>query len=124
MNNKHKLTCIICPIGCEVEVQFNNDKYDIKGLKCEKGRNYIINEIYNPKRILTSSVLVEDGIWPLVSVKTSKPIPKEKIFDVINEIKKMKIIAPVFIGQKIKKNVSNTGVDILATKTIIKKIED
>ena len=122
MNSEKKITCIICPVGCEIKVQINNDRYSIiKGVKCKKGEEYVKNELYNPKRMLTSTILVECGIWPLVSVKTSQPISKEKIFDVLTEIKNKKIQAPVFIGQKIIKNVLNTGVDILATRTVFKK---
>jgi CxxC motif-containing protein len=65
--------------------------------------------------------LVENGKWPLVSVKTTKPIPKDKIFDVLKEIKQVKINAPVKLGQKLMKNVANTGIDVVATKTVEKK---
>jgi len=71
--------------------------------------------------MLTTSVFVNNGDWPLVSVKSSKPVPKEKIFSILNEIKKTKIDAPVKAGQTIIKNVSDTNIDIIATR-IVKKV--
>ena len=70
--------------------------------------------------MLTSSVLVKNGEWPLVSVKSSNSVPKNKVFEVLFEIKKAKIIAPVNLVQVIIKNVAYTKIDIIATKSIKK----
>ena len=63
----------------------------IDGAKCKKGIKYSKNEVLNPKRILTTSILVRNGNIPLVSVKTSKSIPKDKIFEILKIIKKSNI---------------------------------
>ena len=120
--DKKQFTCIICPIGCKILVETDGKKLKIlEGNKCKKGIEYAKSEALDPRRNLTSSVLVENGKWPLVSVKTTKPVPKDKIFDVLKEIKEKKINAPVKLGQKLMKNVANTGIDIVATKTVEKK---
>ena len=119
MTEKKEITCIICPIGCKILVNKKKAKVEIcKGNKCKKGIDYAINEALDPRRVLTSSVLVENGEWPLVSIKSSRPVPKNKIFNVLKEIKKIKIDAPVNIGNIIIKNVAETGIDIIATKSI------
>ena len=64
--------------------------------------------------------MVRNGNFPLVSVKTSKPIPKEKIFEILEIIKKTSINAPIDLGEIIIKNILNTGSDIIATKSIKK----
>jgi CxxC motif-containing protein len=64
--------------------------------------------------------LVKNGVLPLLSVKTSKPIPKEKIFKILKIIKNTSVNAPIEIGEIIIKNILNTGSDIIATKTIKK----
>ncbi len=116
-----KITCIVCPIGCKILVKIEDGKcISIKGNKCKRGEEYAINEVLNPKRMLTTSVLVKDGVWPLVSIKTSKPVPKEKLFHVLQEVKKTVVLAPVTSGQIILKNAANTGVDVVATKTVPK----
>jgi CxxC motif-containing protein len=68
--------------------------------------------------MLTTSILVNGGEWPLVSVKSSKPVPKEKLFSILKEIKRTAVNAPVKSGQPIIKNVANTGINIVATKTV------
>ncbi len=70
--------------------------------------------------MLTTSVLVENGEWPLVSVKSSQPVPKDKVFKILKEIKKVKLNAPVKSGQIILRNVANTDFNIIATKTVKK----
>jgi len=117
MNNDENITCILCPIGCNIKIK-KNKKITIKDAKCDKGVEYSKNEILNPMRILTTSILVINGISPLLSVKTSKPIPKNKIFKILDIIKKTRVNAPIHIGDIIIKNVLDTGSDIIATKSI------
>ena len=121
MIKEKEITCIVCPIGCKILIKKDGKKLELDGSKCKRGLEYAKNEALDPRRMLTSSVLVENGKWPLVSVKSSKPVPKEKIFDILSEIKTKKIKAPVKTGQAIIKNVANTSIDIIATKTIEKE---
>ncbi len=121
MTEEKEITCIVCPIGCKILVKVDGDQIrNIDRNKCKRGIDYVQNEALNPRRMLTTSVLVNGGKWPLVSVKSSQPIPKEKVFRVLKEMKKTKIKAPIKSGQKILKNVANTGIDLLATKTVKK----
>ena len=119
MTSEKEVTCIICPIGCKILVRMDGSRFEVlKGNKCKKGIEYARNEALDPQRTLTTSVLVEDGKWPLVSVKSSKPIPKEKVFSVLEEIKRINVKAPVESGQVILRNVADTGIDIIVTKTV------
>jgi CxxC motif-containing protein len=121
MTIEQEITCIVCPIGCKILVRATEDQFELlDGNKCKKGIEYARNEALDPKRMLTSSVLVKNGDWPLVSVKSSKPVPKPKILAVLKEIKKAKVDAPVKSGQLIIKNVADTKIDIVATKSIKK----
>ena len=121
MTSKKEITCIVCPIGCKIVVESDGTRADIlEGSKCKKGVDYAINEALDPRRMLTTSVLVDDGEWPLVSVKSSQPVPKAKLFTVLKEIKRTRVKAPVRSGQVLIKNVVQTDVDIIATKTVKK----
>ena len=121
MTGEKQITCIVCPIGCKIFIKTDGKHFEISnGNKCVKGIDYAKSEALDPRRMLTSSVLVSNGEWPLVSVKSSKPVPKNKIFQVLKEIKKKKVEAPIKIGEIILKNVVNTKINIIATKTIIK----
>ena len=122
MTSEKEITCIVCPIGCKILVTNEELKRGVvKGNKCKKGIEYARNEIFDPRRMLTSSVRVTGGEWPLVSVKSSKPVPKEKIFFVLKALHSTTIRAPVQFQQCIIKNVANTGIDIVATKTVRSK---
>ena len=119
MNSEKKITCIVCPISCKIQFKIDGTHFKlIDGNKCKKGVDYARNEALDPRRMLTSLVIVQNGKWPLVSVKSSRPVPKNKVFFILKEIRKTMINAPVKSGQIIIKNVANTNIDILATKSI------
>lgn len=115
------IVCIECPNGCELHAEYEEGKPDsikVEGAMCPHGIEYAKREIFHPSRVITTSIFVEDGEIPLVSVKTDKPIPKEKMFEVIEEIKKTKVQAPVKIHDVLIKDVASTGANVVATKSI------
>lgn len=115
--------CIICPNSCKLKAEILNNKINvIEEGNCTRGKNYIVTEITNPLRTLTSSVYVEKGSLPLVSVRTTSPIPRSKIFKAMEELKKIKIKAPINRGDIIIKNFLGFDVDLIATKSIAKAI--
>lgn len=117
-----EMTCIICPNGCELSVELEEKVVKkVSGASCKRGEGYVTQEIHNPKRTIASLVKVNNGEMPLISVRTSTAIPKEKIFDVMNEIKNIEVDAPIKIEQVLIHNVLGLGSDIIATKSIDKK---
>ena len=119
--NKREITCIVCPLGCKIIVKTDGTNCEIvEGNKCKRGIEYAHSEALDPKRVLTSSILVMSGEWPLVSVKTTKPIPKDMLSQVLHEIKETVVKAPVSIGDVLINNVCNLGIDLVATKTVEK----
>lgn len=120
-----QMTCIICPNGCELSVEWEEKSIkNISGALCKRGEEYVTQEIQNPKRTIASLVKVNNGEIPLVSVRTTKAIPKEKIFDVMEEIKKLEINAPVKVNQVIIENVLGLDSDIISTKFVEKETSD
>ncbi len=116
---KRELTCIQCPLGCQITVTLDNGKVvDVTGNTCPRGDKYARAEVTNPTRVVTSIVRVEGGHLPAVSVKTKDVIPKGKISDILAEIKPVIVKAPIKIGDVIIPNVAGTGVDVVATKNI------
>ena len=113
------LICIGCPLGCPLTVTIENGVVtEVKGNTCPKGDAYARKEVTNPTRIVTSTVVVEGGVAPMVSCKTAADIPKGKIFDVTEALKEVKAQAPVAIGDVLLADVAGTGVDIVATKNV------
>ncbi len=116
---KRNLTCIRCPLGCQITVTLENGEVtDVKGNTCPRGKEYATKEVTNPTRVVTSIVRCQGGVLPVLSVKTKDDIPKGKIFDVLAEIKPVVVQAPVHIGDVIVANAAGTGVDIVASKEI------
>jgi CxxC motif-containing protein len=121
-----RYVCIICPNSCEIEVKYTKAGgriEKISGNMCEKGVEYVKKEILHPERGLTTTVKVKNGSLPLVSVKTSKTIPKGMMMEVMCGISKLEVEAPVRIGDVLAANILGTGADIVATKDINKKVE-
>ena len=113
------LTCILCPNGCDLEVELQSDAVSgVSGNLCPKGRQYAEQEFLHPVRNIASSVLVEGGELPLCSVRLTEPIPKDRIFQVMAEIKKCRLTAPVRQGQVVLANVLGLHTDVIATKPI------
>ena len=110
-----ELTCIVCPRGCRLII---DDDMNVTGNACPRGEKYAINELTNPTRTVTSSIRVSNRPYTLVSVKTDKPIPKDKMFDVMKEIDKLSVEAPTRIGQIVLANVLGTDSNIVITKDI------
>ncbi len=113
-----EMVCIMCPLGCHLTVREENGEITVTGNRCPRGVEYGRQELTEPLRILTSSVLVEHGELPLVSVKTNKPIPRKLIMQVMEILKNKRIEAPVRVGDVIINNILNTGTDIIATRNV------
>lgn len=116
---KRELTCICCPIGCQISVTLDDGKVvDVKGNTCKRGEDYAREETVRPVRVVTTTVRAKDGTGEMVSVKTCKPVPKDKILDCMKEINAVQVTAPVTAGDIILENVAGTGVDVVATQSM------
>lgn len=117
----NRVVCVQCPVGCKIKFELIDGKIaKVEGNKCPRGLAYLEDELREPKRVVPSSVRVIGGSYQLVSVKTSAPIPKKYIPQLMEKLRKMKINAPVKVGDVILKNVFDTGVDVVATRTVLK----
>ncbi len=119
MTEKKELICIGCPMGCMLTAVLEGGEVkEVTGNTCPRGEEYARKELTSPTRIVTSIARIEGGELPVVSVKTARDIPKGKIADCIDEIKKVSLKAPVRIGDVVVKNTAGTGVDVIATKDV------
>lgn len=116
-------TCIACPVGCEIEARIEESSegpviLEIAGANCIRGRTYVENELKNPMRIVTSSVRVTGGNMPITSVRLTVPVPRNRMTDVIEELRKVRLTAPVSIGQIVIQNILGLGSDVIVTKSV------
>jgi len=118
---RRRLICIICPMGCQLDVLFDPERgqvLEIEGNGCQRAWPYAEKELTNPTRMVTTTVRVRNGMWPLVPVHTAEPIPKSAIFPLLRELRRVEVQAPVRCGQVILANGAGTGVDVLASRDL------
>ena len=113
---KRDLICIICPRGCSLCADIQEKQVTVTGNACPKGREYAVNECTNPVRTVTATVRVSNRHNTMVSVRTSVPVAKDKMMDVMSVLRETQIKAPVHIGDVILKDIC--GSEIVATKTV------
>ena len=83
-----KLTCICCPMGCQLQVTIRDGQVEkVEGNTCKRGAEYGKKEVTNPTRIVTTTVRVHGGSLPVVPVKTASDIPKSAVMDCIRQLK-------------------------------------
>ena len=113
------ITCINCPVGCRMTVQLSEsgEFRSVSGNTCPRGARYARQECTQPERMITAVISVEGSSIPL-SVKTARPIPKKLIPDIMKQLAVLQISAPVSIGQTVLHDVLQTGVDIIATRSV------
>lgn len=114
------LTCIICPNGCELEIDLNESGGidAIRGATCKRGEAYARQEMLSPMRTIASSVRLVGGTMPLVSVRLDRPIPKERIFDAMEVIRHVTLEAPVRIGDIAVENILGLESNLIVTKHV------
>lgn len=113
-----ELTCIGCPIGCALKAELRDGEIIVSGNGCIRGKRYAMDELTCPKRMLTTTVALEGGTIARLSVRTAQAVPKAALNDCLTEIRRLKIAAPVAIGDVLLPNCAGTGVDIIATKSV------
>lgn len=117
------MECKICPLACNLLVskdKGNPLNYEVKGNKCNRGKEYALKEVLEPSRVLTSRVLLENGPMSRLPVKTSGVIPSDLVGKTMEIIKKTKVSAPVVKGDILIKNILDTGIDLIAARKVNK----
>ena len=109
------ITCTTCPVGCEMTVE-HEGKVLIKvtGHTCKRGEKYAENEIVNPRRTLTSTVILNGASVKLMPVKSSRSIEKDKLFEGMRIINNIKLNAPVRMGDILFEHFTESGINLVA----------
>ena len=120
-----EFTCVVCPAGCFIEVEFTEEHppklKSFTGNLCDKGDTWVRQEIENPMRTFATNLSVRGGDFNSVSLRTSRAIPREKIFEAMDAIRALGTLdAPLRIGQVILKNPAGTDTEIIVTREVNK----
>ncbi|MBD3197551.1 MAG: DUF1667 domain-containing protein [Candidatus Lokiarchaeota archaeon] len=113
------IRCIVCPTGCEIEVKEKPDgEVEFEGYTCKRGLDYAKQEFYEPKRVLTTTIRVENGFLPLVPVRVDKAIAKAKLNDALDIIANTIIKAPIKMGDILIENIAGEDANIIASRDL------
>jgi CxxC motif-containing protein len=116
---QEKLICIICPIGCELSVDHNDrEMIGVDGNRCKRGPEYAREEIFDPKRIVTTTVRITGASVPLLPVRTDRSVPKDVTFDVVHLASQIQVEAPVSVGEVLVPNVVGSGANLISTRSL------
>lgn len=116
---RKELICIGCPMGCPLTVTLADGAVcQVEGNTCPRGDAYARKELTNPTRIVTTTVRVQGGRLPVVSVKTAADIPKSSVLACVRALRSVTVQAPVAIGQVVLPDAAGTGVPVIATKSV------
>ncbi len=123
---KIPLTCIICPMGCSMEVEVETDAdghkkvLSVKDNGCKRGEQYAAKELQNPTRTLTSTIKVNGGVLPVVPVKTAGEVPKNMLLQCMEVVRRASCRAPVKRGDILLYDLLGTGINVIACADVEK----
>ena len=116
---ERKLTCIVCPLGCQLTVELNGrEVVNVEGNTCPRGAEYAKNELTDPRRTLTSTVVIEGAAIRRCPVKSDSPLPKDLVQAAAKELDKVRIASPVKVGDVIVENILGTGCNIICARNL------
>lgn len=110
--------CIVCPLSCNLKVEQLEDKINVTGNQCKRGEKFGIAEFTSPVRMITTTVKVENGSICRCPVISSSEVPKSELKNIVKELYTITVQCPIKRGDILVKNINDTGVDIIATRTI------
>ncbi len=115
---KKILTCIVCPMGCQLEAELENDKViSVTGNTCKRGVSYAETEFTDPRRVITTTVKTEGG--RIIPVKTDKAVPKDLIFECMKDINALHPEGEEYnVGDVICENILGTGANIVVCANV------
>ena len=139
-----EMICIVCPRGCHLSVGDAPD-FMVSGNFCPRGERYGREELAAPERTVTATCPllrtpatkvasrtpasgIEDSLNENLSkprrvpVRTTGSVPREKIGELVSLLLHTGVTLPVHAGDVVVENWENSGVSVIATRTILKPL--
>lgn len=113
------LTCIVCPNGCTLVAEEGADGIRVSGNLCKRGVDFARNELTHPMRTIATTVRTVFTGVPVLPVRVSAEIPKERIKDVMEEINKQVITKPMSQGSVVIADVLGLGANVIVSSNVL-----
>lgn len=117
-----ELVCIVCPRGCTMHIDGEGENITVTGNTCKRGAQFAISEMTKPMRTICTTVRTSFPEVPVLPVRVSEEIPKDKIFDVMQEINKTVLSKPVGRGDVVISKVCGLSANIIATSNVLNEM--
>lgn len=118
-----EMVCIVCPRGCTMKLEGSGESLTVTGNFCKRGAQFAVSEMTAPTRTICTTVRTVFPSVPVLPVRVSAEIPKDKIFEVMRAVNEAVVETPVRRGEAVIQNVLGLGVDIIATSDLLRHIE-
>lgn len=106
-------------MSCQITVGLENGEISsIEGYSCQRGKAYAAQEVTDPRRMLTTTVRINNAVLPLLPVVSAESLPKGKIKDCADFCSTVIVDAPVKKGDIIIKDILGLGVDVVASRSM------
>lgn len=119
--NQKQFVCIVCPNSCRLTVEERGGEITVTGNECKRGVAHGVHEYTNPERMLTTTVAIEGGTLPRIPVIGTAEVPKAKLRQCLDQLYKLTLAAPIRCGDVILGNICDTGVDVVASRSMRRK---
>lgn len=117
-----ELVCIVCPRGCTMHIEKKADgAFVVTGNGCKRGEQFAVSEMTAPMRTICTTVRTAFPAAPVLPVRVSADIPKDRIFDVMQEINKVCVKKRLHRGDVVLQNVLGLSVDVIATSDLLRE---
>ncbi len=115
-----ELVCIVCPRSCRMTITSEGDELVVTGNTCKRGKEFAINEMTDPRRTVCTTVRTSFPSVPVLPVRVSGAIPKNKIFDLMREVNRITVSKRIGREEVVVPNILDLGVNLIATSNILK----
>jgi len=112
--NEREIICVVCAKGCRSVVWEEAGEVHVRGPLCRNGQAYVRREFSDPRRVLTTTLRIDGSGSGRFPVRTRGPVPKDRLAECIHAAHKIRVKAPLRIGEVIIANLLGTGEDLVA----------
>ena len=119
MPQEREFICVTCPVGCTLSALVDGGELvEVSGHACQRGPDFVLMELTDPRRTLTTTVQVRDGALPLVPVRSAEPLPKHMVLPIARALRGVHLQAPIAEHQVVLADALGTGIDMITTRSI------
>ena len=115
-----ELVCITCPNSCRMTAEFKDGRWEVTGNRCARGKKFAEDELTCPKRTFSTTVRTIWDAVPVVPVRVSSEVPKDRIFDIMEEINHTTVRRAVGRDEVLIADVLGLGADVIVTSNCLK----